>query len=77
MGRGQAAFVAVPEKALLDLVHLCPGGDQPSYLEELRLDLETLDMERLDVLAPRRGSAQAARYIRSLAEDRSLSYEAL
>ncbi|HJW83501.1 MAG TPA: hypothetical protein VJ754_04275, partial [Anaerolineae bacterium] len=29
---GQRAFVATPEKALLDLVYLRPGGDSPDYL---------------------------------------------
>ena len=80
LGRGQTAFVAVPEKALLDLVHLCPGGDEPAYIEELRLDLETLDLDRLDALvhaAARPKLLRANRHIRSLAEDRTLSYEPL
>jgi len=33
----QSAFVAMPEKALLDLVYLTPGGDSPEFLRELRL----------------------------------------
>lgn len=33
----QLAFVASPEKALLDLVYLTPGGDSVDYLKELRL----------------------------------------
>ncbi len=37
LGNGQEAFVAVPEKALLDMVHLTSGGDKPAYLRELRL----------------------------------------
>jgi predicted transcriptional regulator of viral defense system len=41
----QQAFVATPEKALLDLVHLQRGGDSAEYLQELRLQ----DMERLDL----------------------------
>ena len=45
---GQRAFVASPEKALLDLVHLQPGGDSPDYLEELRLrKLERLNLDEL------------------------------
>lgn len=44
----QFAFVASPEKALLDLVHLTPSADHASYLQELRLqNLEQLDLERL------------------------------
>jgi len=34
---GQAAFLATPEKALLDLIYLSPGGDEAAYLDELRL----------------------------------------
>ena len=37
LGAGQSAFVARPEKALLDLLYLTPGSETPSYLEELRL----------------------------------------
>lgn len=65
---------------MLDVVHLCPGGDGPAYIEELRLDLETLDLDRLDVLArvaARPKLLRAARYVRALAEDWTLSYEAL
>ena len=44
----QAAFVARPEKALLDLVYLTPGGDKRDFLEELRLqNLETINREVL------------------------------
>ena len=34
---GQQAFVATPEKALLDLAHLTPDSDSSHYLSELRL----------------------------------------
>lgn len=34
---GQQAFVATPEKALLDLIHLTPGGERLEYLRQLRL----------------------------------------
>ena len=45
---GQQALVAMPEKALLDLVYLQPGGDSAHYLRELRLqNLERLDMHEL------------------------------
>jgi predicted transcriptional regulator of viral defense system len=48
LGSEQAAFVATPEKALLDLVYLQPGGDAPEYLGQLRLqNLERLDLDRL------------------------------
>jgi predicted transcriptional regulator of viral defense system len=48
LGRNQQAFIATPEKALLDLIHLQPGGDSAEYLQELRLqNLEVLDPEKL------------------------------
>ena len=80
LGQGQTAFVALPEKALLDVVHLCPGGDGPAYIAELRLDFEALDLEQLDRLARVSGKPKllrAARHVRALAEDPDLSYEAL
>jgi predicted transcriptional regulator of viral defense system len=44
----QQALVATPEKALLDLIYLQPGGDAPNYLRELRLqNLGQLDLEEL------------------------------
>jgi predicted transcriptional regulator of viral defense system len=48
LGNAQQALVATPEKALLDLVYLQPGGDTPEYLHELRLqNLDRLDMDQL------------------------------
>jgi predicted transcriptional regulator of viral defense system len=48
----QRAFVATPEKALLDLVYLEPGGDTLDYLSELRLsNLNRLDWQLLEHLA--------------------------
>lgn len=44
----QTAFVASPEKCLLDLFYLRPVEVTPGYLEELRLqNLEKIDLERL------------------------------
>ncbi len=44
----QSALVATPEKALLDLIYLQPGGDSPAYLQELRLqNTEKLDKDLL------------------------------
>jgi predicted transcriptional regulator of viral defense system len=52
LGGGQHAFVASPEKGLLDLVYLQPGGDATSYLQALRLgNLERLDLDELGRLA--------------------------
>lgn len=44
MTAGQAAFIARPEKALFDLVHLTPGGDNEEFIEELRIqNIEQID----------------------------------
>jgi predicted transcriptional regulator of viral defense system len=49
LGEKQQAFIASPEKALLDLVYLEPGGDTLDYLIELRLgNLNRLDWQYLD-----------------------------
>ena len=48
MGDNQKAFIATPEKALLDLIYLQPDGDNPAYLKELRL--QNLDMLNIDEL---------------------------
>jgi predicted transcriptional regulator of viral defense system len=37
LSSGQTAFVARPEKTLLDLIYLTPKGDTQAFLEELRL----------------------------------------
>lgn len=50
------AFVAMPEKAVLDLAHLTPHSDSPDYLAELRLqNLDRLDLTRLREFADRSG----------------------
>jgi predicted transcriptional regulator of viral defense system len=69
LGGGAGAFLASPEKALLDLVHLSPGGDSPDYLAELRLqNLERLDPQRVIEFADRGGSPKLRRAGRRLVE---------
>lgn len=71
LGNDQSAFVARPEKALLDLVHQRPGGDRQEYLRELRLNLEVPDLDALDDAARAHGAPKlqrAARVVRRLAE---------
>ncbi len=59
---GQTAFIASPEKALLDLVYLTPGADDADYLSGLRIQHpERLDMQRLRRLAASGGSAKLIR----------------
>ena len=77
--QGRRAFVAEPEKALLDLIHLQPGGDDSAYLRELRLNVAALRLDRLDSLAASCAMPKlmrAARRIRDLAAE-APDYEAL
>lgn len=77
----QQAFIASPAKALLDLVHLEPGGDSPEYLTALRLqNLDQLDVDALHELAQRSGKPKllrAADAITGLIEEESEGYERL
>ena len=72
LGQDQDAFVAEPEKAILDIVHLHPGGDCRSYLEELRLDFDSLRPDRLEAFAAIAGTpklARAASVLRDIGRD--------
>lgn len=61
----QFAFVASPEKALLDLVHLTPGADSEDYLRELRLqNPAAIRMSVLNELAHRSGKPKLIRAAR-------------
>ncbi len=52
VGEGQSALVAVPEKALLDLIYLNPGSESLNYLRELRMqNLARIDLTRMTQLA--------------------------
>ena len=77
----QHAFIAKPEKALLDLIHLTPHSDSPEYLSQLRLqNLEKLDLNRLHEFAERTRMPKwerAARFITELAEQEESEYEKL
>jgi predicted transcriptional regulator of viral defense system len=77
----QEAFVATPEKALLDLLYLEPEGDTKEYLNELRLQhLETLDLRELSRLAEQFGKPKllrAAERVARLAEAEATEYQPL
>ncbi len=76
LGQGQSAFVATPEKALLDLIHLHPGGDSLVYLQELRLqNLDTLDWERLAAYVQRMASPKLHRALHNLEHLRQAEQE--
>ncbi len=69
LGGGQRAFIATPEKALLDLIYLHPGADSPNYLRELRLqNLEHLNPDELSRLADLAGIPKLKRAVKSVAE---------
>jgi predicted transcriptional regulator of viral defense system len=56
------AYVATPEKALLDLIYLRPQGDSDAYIESLRLqNLEILDMDQLHRFAEQSGKPKLQR----------------
>ena len=81
LGEAQNAFVALPEKALLDLVYLHPGADDLRFLSALRLqNLERLNLDELRRLAVAVESPKllrAADHIRILAETEAREYVAL
>jgi predicted transcriptional regulator of viral defense system len=66
---GQQAFVATPEKALLDVVHLRSGADAGEYLDELRLqNLDRLDLATLWRMVERAQSPKLARAAKVIAD---------
>jgi predicted transcriptional regulator of viral defense system len=73
MGSGQSAFLARPEKALLDLLYLTPGSDDINYLKQLRLqNAENLNSALLFEQAYRFGSRKvlkAAQRLNSIVEE--------
>ena len=80
LGGDQKAFVASPEKAFLDLVHLQPGGDDPAWIDGLRLNIEAFSpdgIEEMAALAERPKLIRAARHVRGLASDPGPAYEPL
>lgn len=53
VGGGESAYVALPEKALLDLFHLTPGAIRSPFVWELRLAPGAVDFQRLRQFAKR------------------------
>jgi predicted transcriptional regulator of viral defense system len=67
LSRKQQAFVAAPEKALLDLIYLESAGDSPDYLAELRLSgLDRLDWSLLERFARKVGKPKLLRAVAAL-----------
>jgi len=64
VGNHQRAFVARPEKALLDLIYLEPGGDDRAFLDGLRLQrLEQLDLVWMETFARQSGIPKLCRAV--------------
>lgn len=69
LGDGQRAWIARPEKALLDLAYLFPGADSLQYLRELRLqNLDRLDLHLLEQWAERSTRPKLMRAVANLRE---------
>jgi predicted transcriptional regulator of viral defense system len=65
----QTAFVARPEKALLDLIYMTPGGDKQELIEELRLqNFEQIDTAVLSQFAERFQSPKISRAVTNIEE---------
>ena len=81
LGHDQQAFVATPEKALLDLLYLQAAGDTPAYLRGLRLqNLDRLDLDELQRQADLAHSPKlrrAAAFVAELARSEAQEYETL
>jgi predicted transcriptional regulator of viral defense system len=81
VGNKQQALLALPEKALLDLIYLEPGADSLGYLRELRLqNLDQLDLAGLFQYADRAGRSKlkrASEIISKLADIEGDEYETI
>lgn len=81
LGNDQRAFIASPEKALLDLIYLQPGSDAEDYLRTLRLQaLDQMDIEQLHQLAREIGKPKLLRavpVIEQIAGEETTGYETL
>jgi hypothetical protein len=65
----QFAYIATPEKALLDLVYLQPGGDDRAYLESLRLqNLDQFDLEKMWRFVEKSGRPKLIRAVQEIAD---------
>lgn len=77
----EVVFMAQPEKALLDLVYLTPGADDPLYINEMRLqNTERYDIACLCVYADRfrmPKMTRAANILTRLFENEREEYEDL
>jgi predicted transcriptional regulator of viral defense system len=69
LAQGQEAFVALPEKALLDLLYLTSKGDSEPFIRELRLNLDgAIESSRLLQFAARAQSPKLMRAAEIISE---------
>jgi hypothetical protein len=69
MSPAQWAYLARPEKALLDLVYLTPKGEGPAFLNTLRLqNLDLLDLEWMQNFVAEIGKPKLIRAVDNLAQ---------
>lgn len=75
---GHKAFIATPEKALLDLIYLTPSGDTRAYLEELRLqNLDQMNWQELERLALTPKLRRAVKRLSALAAQAQDAFETM
>lgn len=81
MTRTQWAYVATPEKALLDLIYLTPEADSEAYIRALRLqNLDQINVERLSSYVERANKPKLKRaltHIRHVIDEELTEYKPL
>lgn len=81
MTQTQWAYVATPEKALLDLIYLTPEADGEAYIRALRLqNLDQINVERLSAYVERANKPKLKRaltHIRQVIEEELTEYKPL
>ena len=77
----QWAYMATPEKALLDLIYLTPKAESAGYIQALRLqNLDQLNLQRLTTYVDRSNNAKLKRalpHILQVVEEELTEYEPL
>ena len=70
----QEAYIAWPEKALLDLFYLTPGSDDAAYIIELRLQVaEKLNTDKMMRMAEQFGAPRLLRAVERLNQHLNLT----
>jgi predicted transcriptional regulator of viral defense system len=79
--QNQWAYIATPEKALLDLIYLTPEADSEGYIRALRLqNLDQLNVKRLRAYVQRAGKPKLRRaltHILQVVEEELTEYQPL